>query len=248
MICKVRSLKSSIKTPSFLEESINSSNEVIKDIEPDMLGGIRKLGNPTWESAAANYVIVNQNAGSWILALEIQAKTSDLWDILCIFVELYTRTYRKDWPWKTQFRNNAMQFLAVKLTEPAQKWLTLRGNSLVGGRCNIVTSIVANNGCWCVDCELTAFFSIGSIQDATSKIVDTPLTLHRPSFYTIDMIMSQEFWPRKAFDSSLMDWCRRTAPRYSKTPGLESLTLHCRWSSGHSIGVVEGIFAKKGGQ
>jgi hypothetical protein len=47
MICKVRSLKSRIKTPSFLEEIITSSNEVFKDCVFDMAVDIRKRANPT---------------------------------------------------------------------------------------------------------------------------------------------------------------------------------------------------------
>jgi len=40
MICKVSALKSGIKTPSFLEEIITTSNEVFKDFESDMAVGI----------------------------------------------------------------------------------------------------------------------------------------------------------------------------------------------------------------
>jgi len=51
MICKVRSLKSQIKTRSFLEEIITSSNEAFKDLESDMVVGSRKLGNLTRNTA-----------------------------------------------------------------------------------------------------------------------------------------------------------------------------------------------------
>jgi len=63
MICKVRSLKSWIMAPSFLVEIITFSNEVFEDFESDMAVGIRKLGNPTWETAKS-HVIVNKNGGS----------------------------------------------------------------------------------------------------------------------------------------------------------------------------------------
>jgi len=46
-ICKVRSLKSRIKTRSFLEEIITSSEEVFIDFESDMAVGIRNLGDAT---------------------------------------------------------------------------------------------------------------------------------------------------------------------------------------------------------
>jgi len=54
MICKVRSLKSQIKTRSFFEEIITSSNEVFKDFVPDMAEDIRKLGNTTQKTAENN--------------------------------------------------------------------------------------------------------------------------------------------------------------------------------------------------
>jgi len=62
-IGKVRSLKSRIKTHSFLENNITSSNEVFKDFESAMAVGIRKLGNQNPETAES-YVIVKQNACS----------------------------------------------------------------------------------------------------------------------------------------------------------------------------------------
>jgi len=63
MICKVRSLKSRIKTRSCLEESITSSNEMFKDFESDIVIELRKLGNPTRETGKNND-IVKQTAGS----------------------------------------------------------------------------------------------------------------------------------------------------------------------------------------
>ena len=63
MICNVRSLKSRIKTRSFLEEIITSSNEVFKDCVSDMVVEIRKLGILTQETAENND-IVTQNVGS----------------------------------------------------------------------------------------------------------------------------------------------------------------------------------------
>jgi len=63
MICNVRSLKSRIKTRSFLEEIITSSNEVFKDCVSDMVVEIGKLGILTRETAE-NYDTVTPNAGS----------------------------------------------------------------------------------------------------------------------------------------------------------------------------------------
>jgi len=54
MICKVRSLKSRIKTHSFLEEIITSSKEVFKDCESDKVVQIRMLGNLTRKTAESN--------------------------------------------------------------------------------------------------------------------------------------------------------------------------------------------------
>jgi len=147
MICKVRSLKSRIKTHSLLEEIITFSIKLCKDIESDMAVELRNLSNPTWV-AAERKVIVQRNVGSSILTLEQQAKKSDLWDIVCIFVRLNTRTYWKDWPSETQFGNSAMHFIAVQLTDPRQKLLMLGGCSILGGGCDIITSIFANTGCW----------------------------------------------------------------------------------------------------
>jgi hypothetical protein len=57
LICKVRSLKSQIKTPLFLEEIITWSNEVFKDIVSHMAVEIRKLGNTTWMTAENNNTV-----------------------------------------------------------------------------------------------------------------------------------------------------------------------------------------------
>jgi hypothetical protein len=62
-ICKVRSLKSRIKTCSFLEAIITYSNEEFKDCVSDIAVEIRKLGNPTRENAENNHK-VNQIVGS----------------------------------------------------------------------------------------------------------------------------------------------------------------------------------------
>jgi len=77
-----------------------------------MAGGIGKLGIPNRETVESN-IIVMRNAGSYILAQELQAKKSELWDIACIFVKLYTRTDNKDWLWKIPFRNSVMRIIAV---------------------------------------------------------------------------------------------------------------------------------------
>jgi len=71
MICKVRSLKSQIKTCSCLVEIITSSNEVFNDCVSDMAVEIQKLGNPTQETAENNDT-VKQIAGSKILTLQLQ--------------------------------------------------------------------------------------------------------------------------------------------------------------------------------
>jgi len=63
MICKVWSLKSQIKTLSFLEDIITSSKEVFRDFESEEAVGIRKLGNPTRETAG-NTNIVEPTADS----------------------------------------------------------------------------------------------------------------------------------------------------------------------------------------
>jgi hypothetical protein len=63
MICNVRFLKSRIKTCSFLEEIITSSNEVFEDCVSDMEVEIKKLGIPARETAK-NKDTVMQNPGS----------------------------------------------------------------------------------------------------------------------------------------------------------------------------------------
>jgi len=63
MICKVMSHKARIKTRSFLEEIITSSNEVFKHCTSDMVVGIRKLGNPT-PRTAEDINTVQQTVGS----------------------------------------------------------------------------------------------------------------------------------------------------------------------------------------
>jgi len=63
MICNIRSLKSWLRTRSLIEEVIISSNEVSNDFESDMAVGIRKLGNPSYESAESDDT-VKPTAGS----------------------------------------------------------------------------------------------------------------------------------------------------------------------------------------
>jgi hypothetical protein len=99
MICKVWSLKSPIKTGSFLEEIITSSDDVLMDVESDMAVGNGKLGIPTRETADSNDT-VKQIAGSLILTQVLPVKKSDLSDNACIFVKLYTQT-----DWKTSVSN-----------------------------------------------------------------------------------------------------------------------------------------------
>jgi len=76
-ICKVRSLKSQIKTRSFLFKIITSSKVVFKDFESDMAVGIRNHGNATRKTTEANDT-VKQTPGSQIVTLQLQAKKSDL--------------------------------------------------------------------------------------------------------------------------------------------------------------------------
>jgi hypothetical protein len=72
-ICKVRSLKSRIKTVSFLAEIITSSSEIFKNVESDIVVGINKLGNPT-QVTAESIVIVQWNMDFEILSLELHRK------------------------------------------------------------------------------------------------------------------------------------------------------------------------------
>ena len=63
MICNVRSLRSRIKTRSFLEEIITLSKEVFKDLESDMAVRIRTLVDLTQKTGESNDT-VKQTAGS----------------------------------------------------------------------------------------------------------------------------------------------------------------------------------------
>ena len=63
MICNVRSLKSQIKTCSFLEEIITSSKEVFKDLESDLALKIKRLIDPTRETGESDDT-VKQTASS----------------------------------------------------------------------------------------------------------------------------------------------------------------------------------------
>jgi len=57
MIWKVWSLKTRIKTHSFLEEIIILSKEVFKDFESDMAVRIRNLGNSTRKTAESKVTV-----------------------------------------------------------------------------------------------------------------------------------------------------------------------------------------------
>jgi len=63
MICNVRSLRSRIKTRSFLEEIIASSKAVLKDLEYDMAVRIRTLVDPTQKPGESDDT-VNQTVSS----------------------------------------------------------------------------------------------------------------------------------------------------------------------------------------
>jgi len=63
MIYNIRSLKSRIKTRSFLEENITSSKEVFKDLKSDMAVRIRTLVDPTRKTGVAEDT-VKQTASS----------------------------------------------------------------------------------------------------------------------------------------------------------------------------------------
>jgi hypothetical protein len=60
-----------------------------------MVVGIRMLSTLIWETADSN-VLVKQNTGSLIATLVQHEKKSNLWEVVCIFVKLYTQTYWKD--------------------------------------------------------------------------------------------------------------------------------------------------------
>jgi len=57
MLCDVGLLKSRIKTPSFLDDIITSSNEVFIDWESDMVEGIWMLREFSWQTDEG-YIIV----------------------------------------------------------------------------------------------------------------------------------------------------------------------------------------------
>jgi len=81
------------------------------------------------------------------MTLELQARQkSDLWDMACIFVKLNIGTYTDNWWLITWFRYNAVQYVAVQLTEPPQKLLMLDLRSFSGGGCDIVDSIFSHKG------------------------------------------------------------------------------------------------------
>jgi len=57
MICKVKFLKPPIETSSFLEEIITCRNDVLKVIVSDIVVGIWKLGNLTWETDKSHNIV-----------------------------------------------------------------------------------------------------------------------------------------------------------------------------------------------
>ena len=62
-----------MKTPSFLEEIITSSNQVLKDFVSDMAVQIRMLGILTRDTVENNDTL-KQTAGSSILTLQLQGR------------------------------------------------------------------------------------------------------------------------------------------------------------------------------
>jgi len=55
--------------------------------------------------------------------------------------------------------------------------------------------------------------------------------------------MSQTILARKAANSSIMDYCGRTAPGFSKMDGSKLLKLRWTQFQGHSYEAVESIIA-----
>jgi len=105
-ICQVRSQKSWLKTPSFLDDIITSSTMVFTDCESDMEVGLCKRHKLSWETVKS-YIFIKYNAGSEILTGELQVrKKSDLWDIAYLLVKLNRRTYWEDRPLYSEVRND----------------------------------------------------------------------------------------------------------------------------------------------
>jgi len=113
MICKVKLLKWRIKRGLFLEQIITSSEQ-----------GISRywIWHRSWNLNAWPFDLRDcqklcySKVRSWFLNIDSRAtgkKKSDLCDIACIFVKWNTKTYWKQWPFGTQFRNNVVQFITV---------------------------------------------------------------------------------------------------------------------------------------
>jgi len=73
IICTVRSLKSQTKSFSFLDDIITPSLKVLKYLESDILVGIWKLHNSTWDEVT-RLVIVKWIIVCSILAPELRAR------------------------------------------------------------------------------------------------------------------------------------------------------------------------------
>lgn len=112
LISQVRSLYWEIKTISLLEEIASYSNEVFQHFESDIAVRLRNLANTPLETAES-YVKVTKHSGPYISTSDLQAKKSNLYDLACIIVKLYTSTYQTDWPCTSEFGKNPMHFIAV---------------------------------------------------------------------------------------------------------------------------------------
>jgi len=118
------------------EGIITSCNEIFKEFEWDIAVQIEKLANSAWKTVKC-YVGWKLKVDSWTLTLKLQArKSSELIDIACVFVKLYTTIYWKDWLLITQCGNNVLQFRGVSLTEPLKQLSMSCWRSLLGACCD----------------------------------------------------------------------------------------------------------------
>jgi len=178
MICKETSFKWRIKTRSFLDNIISSRNKEFEDWESDMVVGIWKLCNSSWETVKKlHYCYVER----WLLTIGSGAthKTKVRSVRHCMHCcEVVYKDILKRKTIINSIEERRKVFCFIGAYWAPQKLLLLCWHWFLGGSSRIVTSILAHQGGQYFDYGLLPMNSPWIMQIAQPKIVDTPLMLN----------------------------------------------------------------------
>jgi len=201
MICKVRSLRSRIKSRWFLEQIITSSAEVLNDWESDMAVGNRKLGYTT-RKTAKSYIIAKYDAGSSIFTPELKAKKNQICETLHAYLWRCIQ-------WQIEKTDRVkLNFGTPQCSSLLCRFLSLKKNcsrsgcaqlSAGDGISSIAFSMIMAADRFCLDLLHSILLRLCTMQDKSS------LMFHWHSIQDIVTMLTQALLFRTAANSSIMD-------------------------------------------